>query len=203
MTFAFFVFLVGGVLLVAGKRNQTIGEVLSGSEPKSEPQHPEDDPRNASTFAADAVVGVSDIGTGATDAVTGGADALFHPGGGWGGSKAVVDIAVAIAHRNHLRVISTKRATRNNTASGGMSDHFVGNTTAYAADLSNGSSPTPEMDKTAREIANTFGLSWSGSGVVNGTFKAPNGKSYRVQMLYRTNTGGNHYNHVHFGARVA
>jgi hypothetical protein len=53
------------------------------------------------------------------------------------------------------------------------------------------------MDRTAAQIANLLGVvGWSG-GVLE---RRLNG--YRVQLLYRTNVGGNHYNHVHVGSRV-
>jgi hypothetical protein len=67
---------------------------------------------------------------------------------------------------------------------------------AWAADISNGSSPTPEMDKLARMLAKRFDIPWTGSGLVNAVHGG-----YRYQLIYRTMAGGNHYNHVHFGVR--
>lgn len=82
------------------------------------------------------------------------------------------------------------------TIHGTRSDHQGPPDWAWAADISNGSSPTPEMDRMARRIAHWFGIPWDGDGIsdhwVNGM---------RFQMLYRTNIGGNHYNHVHIGVR--
>jgi hypothetical protein len=140
------------------------------------------------------------VAQGAANPVGGDASSMFTPGGGWGGSQAVVNIAIKIGRKHGLHVTSTKRATRS-TSSGGVSDHWIGSKNAYAADQSNGSTPTPQMDATAKEIALAFGLPWSGSGLVNGTFTDPQGRKFRVQMIYRSNIGGNHYNHVHFGAR--
>jgi hypothetical protein len=82
------------------------------------------------------------------------------------------------------------------TASGGISDHWTGSRTSYAYDLSNGSAPTPQMDKAATQIAAALGVpNWHG-GVLN-----VNKGGYRYQVLYRTHVGGNHFNHVHVGVR--
>ena len=67
---------------------------------------------------------------------------------------------------------------------------------ALAADMSNGGSPTPEMDKLARRLAQRFDIPRSGSGLVNATHGG-----YRYQLIYRAMEGGNHFNDVHFGVR--
>ena len=67
---------------------------------------------------------------------------------------------------------------------------------AWAADMSNGGSPTPQMDRLARALAQEFRIPWSGSGAVSST----TGR-YRFQLIYRSNVGGNHFNHVHFGVK--
>lgn len=195
MTFGFLMFAFGSVLLIAAIRHQSVGEVLSGALAPQEPQTPGQDSALQAALAGTggAVAQATQTTLGAVGQDAG---ALFHPGGGWGGAKAVVDIAVGIGKKHGLHVISTKRSTRS-TTSGGVSDHWTGCKKCYAADQSNGSHPTPQMDAAAKEIAAVFGLAWSGSGVVNGTFKG-----FRIQMLYRTNVGGNHFNHVHFGARA-
>ena len=82
------------------------------------------------------------------------------------------------------------------TNTGGVSDHQGPGNVAWAADISNGGSPTPEMDKLARALAKRFNIPWSGSGLVNATHGG-----YRYQLIYRTMQGGNHFNHVHFGVR--
>lgn len=120
------------------------------------------------------------------------AGCLGARGGGWGGSEAPARRAEAIGVRNGLRVTGRKRSW----GSAG-SDHHVSQRASFAVDLSNGSSPTPEMDRTARAIASLCGVRNWGYGVL---CRVVNG--YRVQLLYRTNVGGNHYNHVHVGVRV-
>jgi len=83
-----------------------------------------------------------------------------------------------------------------NTTSGNLSDHKGPPERAWATDISNGQEPTPEMDELAEKLATCFGIPWEGSGLVNHT-----ANGYRMQLIYRTNEGGNHYNHVHFGVK--
>ena len=117
---------------------------------------------------------------------------LGQRGGGWGGATAPVNRAQTIGRRNGLRVISRKRSSGSNG-----SDHHTSQRRSDAVDLSNGKRPTPEMDRTARQIAALCGVRNWRFGVLCRT-----GPGYRVQILYRTNVGGNHYNHVHVGVRV-
>ncbi len=117
---------------------------------------------------------------------------FLRAGGGFGGAEAPVRRAIAIGQARGLTVTSTKRETGNST-----SDHHVGQTTSFAADLSNGSAPTPEMDATARAIATMLGRPGFTAGVLNVTHSG-----VRAQLIWRTNVGGNHFNHVHFGVRV-
>jgi hypothetical protein len=84
-----------------------------------------------------------------------------------------------------LSVTDGARAAGTLTASGNVSDHTWGG----AIDISNGSSPTPQMDAAWQWFADVLGT--GGSWVENysgGAIK---------QMLYRTNIGGNHFNHIH------
>jgi hypothetical protein len=118
-------------------------------------------------------------------------------GGGWGGSEALARSLAGIGIGHGLTATSEKRAKRL-TASGNLSDHSHESKDAYAFDLSNGSKPTPEMDRAAIDIARRLGVRYDGKGPLELT-KVVNG--YRIQVLYRTNTGGNHYNHLHLGVR--
>ncbi len=118
---------------------------------------------------------------------------LLKPGGSHNGSEAPVRRAIKIAVANGLTVTSTKRSSLSTT-----SDHHVSQTQAFAADLSNGSSPTPQMDKTARELAAALGHPDFRAGVLSVT----RGRA-RAQLLWRTKVGGNHFNHVHFGVRMS
>lgn len=98
----------------------------------------------------------------------------------------------------HMSVEYVREANHRHgpTVGGNRSDHQGPPDYAWAADISNGSSPTPEMDRLARRIADWFGGPWSGSGIQDWYLAG-----LRFQMLYRTSIGGNHYNHVHIGVR--
>ena len=117
---------------------------------------------------------------------------FLRPGGGFGGAEAPVRRAIEIGTANGLTVTSTKRANGNSG-----SDHHVSQARSFACDLSNGSSPTPQMDATALAIAAALGHPEFRSGVLNVTSGA-----VRAQLIWRTDVGGNHFNHVHFGVRV-
>jgi hypothetical protein len=113
----------------------------------------------------------------------------------WAGSKEIADRLRALAPQ--LTVVSSKRDTQN-TKSNNVSDHWNGMLYGYAYDLSDGGSPTPGMDQAARDIMAALGVNYDGrSELVENVTK----NGYRVQVLYRTNVGGNHFNHVHVGVR--
>lgn len=118
---------------------------------------------------------------------------LLKPGGTFAGSEAPVRRAMKIATARGLTVTSTKRGS----GSSG-SDHHNSQSRSFAADLSNGSSPTPQMDATALALAKALGHPEFREGVLNVTHGTA-----RAQLLWRTNVGGNHFNHVHFGVRIS
>ncbi len=120
-------------------------------------------------------------------------DRLLKPGGGFAGAEAPVRRAMKMATTRGLIVTSTKRS-----GAGSGSDHHPNQSRSFAADLSNGSSPTPQMDSTARAIAKALGHPEFQAGVLNVTHK-----NARAQLLWRTKVGGNHFNHVHFGVRMS
>jgi hypothetical protein len=130
-----------------------------------------------------------------------------HPGGGgtgpggvggdWGGSQPICQALTRYGYANGLRLVSAKR-DRRTTASGGVSDHWTGNTIGYAEDISNGARPTPEMDRTAVQIMAALGEAYDpGSPLVFTTRR----NGFRIQVLYRTQVGGNHDDHIHVGVR--
>ena len=123
-------------------------------------------------------------------------------GGDWGGTQdALTSLVDPIRSRHGLVVTSTKR-DRMNTASGGVSDHWTGSKNSYAWDIGwNGSSPTPAADRAASNIVRALGgpRNW---GLTGGVYNVTR-NGIRWQVLYRTNQGGNHYNHIHVGARRA
>jgi len=124
-----------------------------------------------------------------------GGGGLFRPTSAeWGGSKSIATAFANIARSaGGLAVSSEKRETRN-TASGGVSDHWVGSTTAYAYDLSGS---VPNMDRAAAALMAVLGIRWDGGSIVQNVTRF----GYRLQILYRTNVGGNHFDHIHIGVR--
>jgi hypothetical protein len=118
---------------------------------------------------------------------------FLAPGGGWGGSEVPARRAIPIAARNGLTVTSLKRSS----GSPG-SDHHVSQRSAFAVDISNGTSPTSGMLRTARQIAAAMGYSWPS----NGYLQTPRTHlGHRAQLIYNSSVVPNHHNHVHFGVK--
>jgi Domain of unknown function (DUF1906)/Putative peptidoglycan binding domain len=116
-----------------------------------------------------------------------------------GTPKHIVDtIVLPIAASCGINVSAATIALWNGrhgpTSSGGRSDHQGPPDLAWAADLSNGSSPTKQMDELARRLAQRLDIPWDGSGVSNASHHG-----YRFQLIYRA---PDHYNHVHIGIRL-
>lgn len=122
-------------------------------------------------------------------------------GGNWGGSLPKL---VSMLPMGNWYAGSQKR-NKVNTKSGGMSDHYIGNTIAYAGDF--GLSSTFKGDSNA---ATNFAVAVARNGGANIsswqpyvgkqlTFNTSDG--YRVQIIWQSNVGGNHYDHVHVGVK--
>lgn len=115
-------------------------------------------------------------------------------GGGWQGTEAVVKSLTAPGLAMGLKVTSAKRDTKA-TSTGGVSDHWTGKKNAYAEDISNGRA-TPQMDRAAIGIISALGGHYNGKSELNfTTHKGP----FRIQVLYRTTVGGDHFSHIHVG----
>ena len=120
-------------------------------------------------------------------------DSFLAPGGGWGGSEVPARRAIPIAAGNGLTVTSLKRSS----GSPG-SDHHVSQQSAFAVDVSNGTSPTPGMLRTATQIAAAMGYSWPSNGYI----QTPRTRlGYRAQLIYNSTVVPDHHNHVHFGVK--
>jgi hypothetical protein len=92
------------------------------------------------------------------------------------------------------------------TTSGNVSDHKGPPDHAWAADMSDkwdSASGSPNMTHLATVLAKVFKVpGWTGSGLVNNEHSVIGACAYRLQLIYLTNDGGNHFNHVHFGIRL-
>ena len=115
--------------------------------------------------------------------------------GPWGGSQKFAQALAALGEPYGCVSTSEKRE-RKYTSSGGISDHWVGSTDAYAVDIDSASCtmayPGGEADRTARAIAAALGMP-AHTGIVNVVRGA-----YRFQLLWQTD---GHYDHVHIGVR--
>jgi len=169
-------------------------------EPECEPAS--EDPEAQKRAQEDAQARADDVlGTGDEDDFSdddepdtrAGSARFAAPGGGFAGSEAPILRAVRIGKRNGLTVTSMKRSSGSTG-----SDHHTSQGRSFAADLSNGSSPTAEMDRVCGRIAKLLGHPEFNGGVLN-----VQAGSLRFQLLYRTDVGGNHFNHVHIGCRAS
>lgn len=121
--------------------------------------------------------------------------------GNWAGSLPKL---ISILPMGNWRPTSLKRE-RESTRSGYTSDHYAGNINAYAADFglnttfgNNKESAT----KFAVSVANNAGAGITSWGPYEGkelTHYTTDG--FRVQIIWLSNVGGNHYDHVHVGVK--
>lgn len=116
--------------------------------------------------------------------------------------------AIAGAVGEPLNVISGSRPG-SITTSGNVSDHSSGNALDIEAyDRSEGASPKEEAkgNRIATAAAKVAGLD-TGSDefqsfiTSGGVYEGVSPSGYRVQILWKTDIGGNHHNHVHVGIR--
>jgi hypothetical protein len=115
--------------------------------------------------------------------------------GAWAGSEKFA-LALAELGRRYGCVSTSEKRERQYTSSGGISDHWVGSTDAYAVDLDSAACtmtyPGGEADRTARAIAAALDLP-----AHTGTVTVVRG-AYRFQLLWQTD---DHYDHVHLGVK--
>lgn len=134
-------------------------------------------------------------GSGKLPGSSGGGD-----GGDWGGSlpKLISILPAGTWPGGHKR-------SRKTTKDGGVSDHYVGRTDSYAVDFM--LDTAFKGDKTA---ATNFAIALAQNAGKNITSWKPYVNSYlniftpdgyRVQIIWLSMAGGNHYDHVHVGVR--
>lgn len=119
--------------------------------------------------------------------------------GDWGGSMPKL---ISLLPMGNWKAYSLKR-NRVNTKSGYMSDHYIGNTTAYAADFGLNTTFNGNVEagtKFAIDVARNTGAkidSWKPYEGKDFKYYTPDG--FRIQIIWLSNVGGNHYDHVHLG----
>lgn len=128
----------------------------------------------------------------------------LKPRGGYMGTQGVARDLAAIGFDLGLKTMSTKRHNAN-PYSGDRSDHDHGNKDAYAYDISNGSAPTPEMDRAAYRIMHRLGFKDYKMGEpINTSRGVRTINGMRIQVIYRGSGaafGGNHLHHIHVGVK--
>jgi peptidoglycan hydrolase-like protein with peptidoglycan-binding domain len=123
----------------------------------------------------------------------------IRAGGGWGGSQNVVNAAKRIAGQLGIPVTSQKRSLADTIRVGSStaSDHFTGNSTAFATDFGVSGS---RGDRFARAVAKKYGIPQGNIGTFNRHIINVGGKRYSLQLLWRVE---GHFDHVHLGVRRA
>lgn len=180
---------VGGVMVYSGLAGVSVMDVLAGKASLAGV-----DPKGGKGLTAAEANAQSQAGR-----------ELLAPASLAGTPKEIIDREViplaagrGMKTGNTVAGVEKANADHGPTITGGRSDHQGPPEKRWAADMSNGGKPTPQMDMLARDLAHKFGLKWKGSGAVSKVVKI-GGKRYRIQMIYRSYIGGNHFNHVHFG----
>lgn len=158
---------------------------------------------SSSTATATAPAAAPDSPTVSTDGVRAG----LRPRGQWGGAAGpALWLFKRFGKPEGLTITSAKR-NNTNPYSGAGSDHDFANGNAYAIDASNGSSPTPQMDRYAYRVMRALGFRDYQLGTpINATSGVKTIAGVRFQVIYRGDGpefGGNHLSHVHIGVKVA
>jgi GH24 family phage-related lysozyme (muramidase) len=145
--------------------------------------------------AAAASVGANIFGTGASSLIgnAGGGD-----GGDWGGSLPKL---ISILPAGSWKADSQKRG-KIETKSGNVSDHYIGNTDSYAADFFTSTTFGGDESKAtafAIAVAQNAGKNIDSWEPYVGKYLNIDSGDYRIQIIWQSMVGGNHYDHVHVG----
>jgi hypothetical protein len=184
---------LGGIFLYSSIKGLSVVDILGGKGTEGDPL----DPSGAhyqNTSAAGGGIAPTEVDSGSDKASNVGGSASVS-----GSPKNVIDTVVLPIARQYgiSRTVAQNdagNASHGPTVTGTRSDHQGPPSERWAADMSNGSAPTPQMDRLAKALATRFNIPWNGSGASSATHGG-----YRYQLIYRSMVGGNHYNHVHLG----
>ena len=117
-------------------------------------------------------------------------------GGDWGGSmpKALEIAKIVSGCSGKSNPMSSQKRSRVKTASGNVSDHYEGNTSAYALDI-------PTSGTAGDKLLSCIMEKWNGgsnSSYKGGKWLNVNVGGYRYQFGWRVT---NHYDHIHIGVK--
>lgn len=120
--------------------------------------------------------------------------------GNWGGSLPKM---ISILPAGNW-VASSQKRSRQQTRGGSTSDHYVGKTNSYACDFmlnSTFNGDTKKATEFAIAVAQNAGKDIDSWTPYVGKYLNIDSGDYRVQIIWQSNVGGNHYDHVHVGVR--
>jgi hypothetical protein len=80
------------------------------------------------------------------------------------------------------------------TVDGNVSDHWAGN----AADIP---ASGPSLTRLGRQALIAYGMSPAKARTIRGGLFNLQYGGHRVQVIFNTNEGGDHFNHLHVGVR--
>ena len=117
-------------------------------------------------------------------------------GGDWGGSmgRALEILDIARDCKGNDNVVSSQKRSRVKTKSGSVSDHYVGNLSAYAVDI-------PARGESGDKLLACIMKKWnngSNSNYEGGKWLNVNKDGYRYQFGWRVS---GHYDHIHVGVK--
>lgn len=168
---------MGGVLIYAGWNRSSILDVALNRKVEKESLFSLDNPAGDYIVAGD-VAGPSILE------------------GGWAGTEGIIRrIIDPVAAQYGVSGSSYKRNTKY-TSSGGISDHWIGNKRAYAADYP---ATAATGDKLARAFARALGIKNYSPASYKAYYITIGGQRFRAQILWRVK---GHYDHVHVGVEA-
>lgn len=120
----------------------------------------------------------------------------FSPGADRAGMKtnAAVKALLAVVAGKAGRTIVVGTGTNHSqmTTSGNVSDHWTGNAVDVPAS-------GEALTRLGRQALVAAGMPWGQAKKINGGLFNLTYRGKRAQIIFNTNTGGNHYNHLHVG----
>ena len=121
---------------------------------------------------------------------------LGGEGGNWGGSmdRALEILNIVRNCKGSDSVVSSQKRTREKTTSGNVSDHYIGNLSAYAVDI-------PAKGDSGDKLLACIMKKWnngSNSDYKGGKWLNINKDGYRYQFGWRVK---GHFDHIHVGVK--